>query len=693
MLELLSPAGSPEAVIAAVQNGADAIYLGLDGTFNARRNAKNFGPDEYREAVKYCRERGCKVYVTLNTLCADRELEELANAGRFVSDSGADAVLVQDLGAARILREVCPELPMHASTQLSVHNLAGVHAAAELGFSRVVLARELDRRQIRFIAERSPIELEVFVHGALCFCHSGQCYMSALIGRRSGNRGLCAQPCRMQYSMGRRMDDHPMSLKDNCLISRLGELEDMGVKCVKIEGRMKRPEYSAIVTRIYHRAIHDGVPPTQADLETLEAVFSRDGFTDGYFTGKKQDMHGVRGDAGEDRDTAKLFNEARRAYRDSQMRRVGVDFYLAARVNQPSALAVIDEAGNRALVYGPTPQPAAKQPLTQEAVSEQLYKTGGTQYWCRGVNGIIDKGVFLSTGAVNGLRRKALAELSAVRAQPPRRTVRAAMPPLPPAKKPERMLLAVQVLSEAQLTRELAETDPDLLYVPLTLLPAAQEALRPFRDRGVRIAAALPRVVTDTETEEVLTMLRDARWYGAEAVLAGNLGQIAPARALGYPIRGDFGLKVFNSQSLAVLRDAGLESATASVELRLAQVRDLVQSIDPELILYGRFPCMVSDQDILTRAGMSENGSMADRMGSVFPVVREYGGRNVIYNAHKLFLADKAEDIAKCALAAGRLMFTTESSRECVQIVRSYQGKSDYQPNGVTRGLYYRGVE
>ena len=271
MLELLSPAGSPESVVAAVQNGADAVYLGLGG-FNARRGAQNFTDEEFLDAVKYCHERGCKVYVTMNTLCSDRELTELAELAVFVSDAGADAALVQDLGAARVIRAVCPDLPLHASTQMSIHNLAGVHAAAQLGMKRVVLARELNRSQIRAIAAHSPIETEVFVHGALCFCHSGQCYMSALIGRRSGNRGMCAQPCRMPYSMGRRTEEYPLSLKDNCLVDHLGELEADGVRCIKIEGRMKRPEYTAIVTQIYHRAVHEGVPPTEKDMEDRKSV-------------------------------------------------------------------------------------------------------------------------------------------------------------------------------------------------------------------------------------------------------------------------------------------------------------------------------------------------------------------------------------------------------------------------------------
>ncbi len=253
-MELLSPAGSPEAVIAAVQNGADAVYLGL-GDFNARRSAHNFTPEEFEKAVRYCHLRNCKVYVTLNTLINDREMIRAVTAARLASEKGADAVLVQDLGLAQLIRASLPDLPVHASTQMSIHNLAGVEAASQMGISRAVLARELSLEEIRFINKHANIETEVFVHGALCFCHSGQCYLSAMIGRRSGNRGMCAQPCRMQYSLGGRMDDYPLSLKDNCLADRLLALEEAGVSCIKIEGRMKRPEYTGIVTGVYAKLL------------------------------------------------------------------------------------------------------------------------------------------------------------------------------------------------------------------------------------------------------------------------------------------------------------------------------------------------------------------------------------------------------------------------------------------------------
>ena len=294
MLELLSPAGSPDAVIAAVQNGADAVYLGF-GAYNARRGATNFTEEEFANAVRYCHIRGCKVYVTMNTLVGDREMAQAVDLARRASELGADALLVQDLGLLRVLREAVPDLPLHASTQMSVHDLAGAEAAAELGCTRVVLSRELSLEQIRYITRRCSIETEVFVHGALCFCYSGQCYMSALIGRRSGNRGACAQPCRMQYSMGGRMDEYPLSLKDNCLVDYLAELEDAGVACVKIEGRMKRPEYVAVVTDVYARCIHENRRPTPEEHNRLSLAFSRQGFTQGYFLGEKgPDMLGTR---------------------------------------------------------------------------------------------------------------------------------------------------------------------------------------------------------------------------------------------------------------------------------------------------------------------------------------------------------------------------------------------------------------
>ena len=320
MMELLAPAGSFESLRAAVQNGADAVYFG-GSSFNARRKAKNFTDEELAAAIAYCHRFGVRVHCTFNILVSDREMAQADEAARSLARAGADALIVQDIGLARRLRQVVPEMTLHASTQMSVHNADGAKAAAELGFQRVVAARELSRRDLELLCRDSPIEVEVFVHGALCAAYSGQCYMSAVIGRRSGNRGLCAQPCRMLYDDGSGKPYPAMSLKELCMAGHLRELEEMGVASLKIEGRMRRPEYAALATAVYRHALDAGKPPSREELAKLGTLFSREGFTDGYFEGRavRRDsepgrrMFGVRTEAPE-KETAKLYAEVRRSY-------------------------------------------------------------------------------------------------------------------------------------------------------------------------------------------------------------------------------------------------------------------------------------------------------------------------------------------------------------------------------------------
>ena len=694
MLELLSPAGSPEAVIAAVQNGADAVYLGLSD-FNARRGAQNFSEEEFLKAVRYCRIRGCKIYVTLNTLVNDREFAQAVETARTVSAAGADAVLVQDLGLAAAIRQALPDLPIHASTQMSIHNLAGVEAAAQMGITRAVLARELSLEQIRFIAQNASIETEVFVHGALCFCHSGQCYMSALIGRRSGNRGMCAQPCRLQYSLGGRMDDYPLSLKDSCLVDRLKELEEAGVACVKIEGRMKRPEYTGIVTGIYSKAIKERRQPTPDEMQSLEAAFSRGGFTQGYFNGEKTEMLGVRSEP--DKESEKLFSAARKKYGSGELRRVPVHFYTVAAKGENLQAIAFDNDGNRAVATGPVPERAKNNGITKDYLIEQMYKTGGTPYLCVEDMAQTDPGLYVSVADINELRRKLLTDLSEKRAaHPARRSLEG--PPLPEdipvSGKP---VTIFQIRTAEQLAPELAELKPDYLYVPALELLSNFEAAEAFFENGTVPVAVLPRVITDDQAAEVSETLTALSGMGVEEALVGNFGHVYLANKAGMRLRGDFGLNAFNSYSLGVLKEAGFVSATASFELRLAQIKDLRKQLDTELIAYGRLPLMVSDQCIMResagRCTCQVPGQLTDRMGSVFPITKEFGCRNVIYNAHKLYLADKTEDILAAGIWGVRLMFTTESPLECAEVAKGYLGLSDYTPNVLTRGLYYRGVD
>ena len=694
MIELLSPAGSPEGVIAAVQNGADAVYMGM-GAFNARRGAKNFTDEEFVKAVRYCHVRGCKVYVTLNTLVNDREMRDAVAAAKLASDAGADALIVQDLGMSYAIRCALPDIPLHASTQMSLHNLAGVEAAAEMGITRAVLARELSFEQIRFITKNASIETEVFVHGALCFCHSGQCYMSALIGRRSGNRGLCAQPCRLQYSLGGRMDDHPLSLKDNCLADQIRRLEEAGVASLKIEGRMKRPEYTGIVTGVYAKAIREQRNPDKEEMELLEKTFSRQGFTQGYFIGDKLDMFGVRSEP--DKDADKIFAAARKQYAEGEMRRVPVHFYTVLEKGEHIKAIAFDDDGHKAIATGPVPERAKRQGLTEQYLIEQMFKTGGTPYNCIENKAKAEPGLYLPASEINELRRKLIAQLSAEREKAPeRRTLRIPAPPVnvPAISDPARIY---QVRTAEQLTPELAELKPDYIYFPAMELAENFDPLRPFIDNGARPVAVMPRVITDDQSREVYAALEKLFDYGVNEALTGNLGHVFIARQAGMKVRGDFGLNAFNSYTLRVLQDAGFISATASFELRLAQIKAMAKPVDTELIIYGRLPLMVSDQCIIRqsagRCNCQTPGQLSDRMGSVFPVVKEFGCRNVIYNAHKLYLADKRDDLYALGLWGLRMLFTTESPRECVEVAKGYLGLTDYKPNVLTRGLYYRGVD
>ena len=694
MIELLSPAGSPEGVIAAVQNGADAVYMGM-GAFNARRGAKNFTDEEFVKAVRYCHVRGCKVYVTLNTLVNDREMRDAVAAAKLASDAGADALIVQDLGMSYAIRCALPDIPLHASTQMSLHNLAGVEAAAEMGITRAVLARELSFEQIKFITKNASIETEVFVHGALCFCHSGQCYMSALIGRRSGNRGLCAQPCRLQYSLGGRMDDHPLSLKDNCLVDQIRRLEEVGVASLKIEGRMKRPEYTGIVTGVYAKAIREQRNPDKEEMELLEKTFSRQGFTQGYFIGDKLDMFGVRSEP--DKDADKIFATARKQYAEGEMRRVPVHFYTVLEKGEHIKAIAFDDDGHKAIATGPVPERAKRQGLTEQYLIEQMFKTGGTPYNCIENKAKAEPGLYLPASEINELRRKLIAQLSAEREKAPeRRTLRIPAPPVnvPAISDPARIY---QVRTAEQLTPELAELKPDYIYFPAMELAENFDPLRPLIDNGARPVAVMPRVITDDQSREVYAALEKLFDYGVNEALTGNLGHVFIARQAGMKVRGDFGLNAFNSYTLRVLQDAGFISATASFELRLAQIKAMAKPVDTELIIYGRLPLMVSDQCIIRqsagRCNCQTPGQLSDRMGSVFPVVKEFGCRNVIYNAHKLYLADKRDDLYALGLWGLRMLFTTESPRECVEVAKGYLGLTDYKPNVLTRGLYYRGVD
>ena len=693
-MELLAPAGSPEAVRAAVCAGADAVYLGY-GAFNARRNAKNFTRDELAQAVSYCHLEGVKVYLTLNTLVGDRELPAAAQTAAEADELGVDAVLVQDLGVVRMLRQVAPDLPVHASTQMTVHNLDGVKLCADLGMTRAVLARELSRDAIAAICAKSPIEIETFVHGAMCMCWSGQCYFSSVLGGRSGNRGLCAQPCRLNYGWSDRADSYPLSLKDMSLAGHLKELEDMGVACAKIEGRMKRPEYVYIVTEVYAHALREGREPSRADLERLEAAFSRQGFTDAYFQGNKgPEMFGVREEGKEPRE---LFAAARAAYERGTAQRVPVTLYAMVRAGEPVQVGAQDGEGRVVTAAGDPPEPARTRALTAEAVEGQLAKTGGTPYLCQNVRALVEPGLSAPLSALNGLRRQVLEELSAQRSAPPQRRHGVFKPGARYENRRTPPQLNLSLRSARQLTPELTALKPALIYLPAHEAAAHPDLVARTIAQGVPVGVTLPRICTDRELPQLVEQLTAARAAGAADALVGNLGLLETARALGFTLRGDFGIPVFNTQAEKECKRLGLQSVTASFELKLAQIRDLSKAVDTELIAYGRLPLMITENCIIkNRAGRCACDNvniLTDRRGARFPVVQAPGCRNEILNGNKLFLADKEKDYRSIGLWAIRLLFTTENPFECVIVTERYLHGGSYKPGEFTRGLYYRDVE
>ena len=702
-MELLSPAGSYEALLAAEKNGADAVYMGLGG-FNARRSARNFTDEDFTRAVDYCHERGVKVYLTLNTLLTDRELPEAAEVLKKASAWGVDAVLVQDWGLWQLARLVAPDQPLHASTQMSLHTLSGARLAAELGMERVVLARELSARDVETICRGCGAEVEVFGHGALCMCYSGQCAMSAMIGGRSGNRGTCAQPCRLPYTVGEKTG-YLLSLKDNNLSPYLRQMEEMGVSCVKLEGRMKRPEYVAAVTGIYAALLREHRAPTADEQKKLALAFSRDGFTDGYYRGRRgKEMFGVRPETA--RWPEEWFGTLRAAYEKEDMRLVPGRFRAALRLGEPMVLTAEDGDGHCVTVSGVAPEAARSRAVTAGEVEARLRKTGGTAFTVSDCAVTAEDGLSVPASALNALRRDALAALETLRTEIPERREGMFVPAERIKNPTEPPRFTVSIYRAGQLTDALVNEGVETVYVPLELLPSVE--VEKYRGR-TKFAAVLPRVWRTADEEGLREQLRTAKERGVECAVLGNLGHFALVRGLDMELRGDFGLNVFNSAALRFLQEQGLSGATLSFELRHEQLRDISKCIPCEAIVYGRLPLMITENCIVANefgcrhfkgrcdalcadsacAGAPE---LTDRVGERFPVLHAYGCRSELQNGKTLWLADKPE-YRKIGLTYARLRFTTESAEECVRVLRAYKGREEYTPKDITRGLFYRGVE
>ena len=693
MLELLAPAGSMEALRAAVQNGANAVYLGC-GTYNARQGAKNFTPQTLTEAVKYCHIRSVDVHLALNTLVSDREMNEVKELIVSAAQSGVDAFIVQDLGVVQLCRQIAPHIPVHGSTQMTIHSLPGVQLCAAWGMTRVVLSRELSREEIRYICQNSPIEIEVFAHGALCMAYSGQCYLSAAIGGRSGNRGRCAQPCRQSYGYGRYQHRYPLSLKDNCLIHHLKELEDMGVASVKLEGRMKRPEYVAAVTSVYRKALDEGNVTRQME-QTLYTAFNRQGFTNGYYAGKiGPEMFGVREE--NTQEDPRWYRAMRQTYEAGEAPLVPITMSATVSPGRFS-LTVTDPEGRSCSLEGMPPEQARNAALSEDQLIARLEKTGGTPYYCVKTQVELAPGMALSAAAINALRRDVLNMLTARRAR--RELPRLGRPrPIPNQPGPRHPELTVQVTSLEQITGRVLKMNPKVLYVPLHLLVANPEIARDLSRRAA-VCAVLPRIVHDGEMPQLRQDMTLARSLGVDGVLAGNLALIPVARECHMHVRGDISLNLYNSGSVLAANMLELRSAALSVEMTLPQIRDVSKLVPCELLCYGRLPLMVTENCLIR--GNSGNCSchtgptkLMDKTGADFPIIKDGNScRSILLNGKKLYLLDRQTDLSKLGIWATRLYFTTENPKEVDRVLLAYQQAAPFDPGACTRGLYLRGLD
>ncbi len=695
--ELLSPAGSPESLRAAVAAGADAVYLGAPG-FNARAGAKGFSGEELFSAAEYAHKYGVKVHVALNTLFSDIETEGFLSAVRLSCEAGADALIVQDLGGLSLIRRAAPDMPIHASTQMSVHSLDGALAAARLGASRVILARELSGDDIAYITKNCPIETEVFVHGAMCMSHSGQCLFSAMIAGRSGNRGRCGQPCRLMYEHEDGRRGNLLSLKDMCLASHIGELSRMGVASFKIEGRLKRPEYVALVTGIYRRVIDEGGGPTPEEMRALNVIFSRDGFSNGYYTNNRgAHMFGMHRDNSQDAEYREVLSRAKKIAareREPKTTRLHMSFY--ARVDSPTRLTVTDGAGREAEVFGAAPERAKTRPLSGDTVRAQLMKTGGTGFSAGEISVDIEDGISMKLSEINTMRREALARMTDADGGGKKRYTD---PRLPPVKRSGSASFSVSVGTDdiERLPGSIA-AEADIIYAPLENICEKHGAVTALISAGRRVFVKMPRIAFDREKPGIEKMLETAKKLGITGALAMNIGQIKPLRDMSFEVRCGFSINAYNSYTLEVLKDMGAAGVTLSYELTLPKIRAMAKPIETELLIYGRQELMITENCL--NGGTGGEGckkcrkyrTMTDRRGEKFLVRGEPGCRTTLLNGHVLYMLDKRDDIKGLGVSHVRFDFTDESPEEMEAVFKKFKENGGALPKDFTRGLYYKGV-
>ena len=680
--EVLAPAGNAEMLTSAVRSGADAVYLGLDA-FNARRNAQNFTVDSLREAVAFCHVRGVKVYLTLNIIISDKEMPEAIEKTVEAARCGIDGVIVADIGFAKTLHKVLPSLPIHASTQMTVHSPASIKPLKELGFTRVVVSREMSKAELAEFckeAKEEGIEVEVFVHGALCMCMSGQCLLSAMLGGRSGNRGLCAGPCRLPF-LAEGGNGYDLSLKDLSLVPYLNELKNMGIASLKIEGRMKRPEYVAAATTACRQLLESGFVDDNVNF-ALNKVFSRSGFTDGYYNGKLgADMFGVRTkDDVISADT--VFSSLHELYRTDRQS-VAIKGEAEIIKGEQITLKVID-GKNTVIKKGALPEVAINRPTDADTVKEKLSKTGGTPYFFKELTVKVDDGLMVRVSDLNSLRREALDTLSDLRARPAEIEPDFSCLRQEKAMKhsPERIKTVCRIDNIAQLTEKVRKAD-------LVLLPIDADLEKV--DKTDNLAVFLPRGISNEK--HIISRLEAFKGKGITTAFCGTLAATELAKSQGFKTVSDFGFNIYNSASAEYHSSTGAKGVVLSPELLLADAKNISSRTERGIIAYGRLPLMLTRncpiKNGTTCAECGRKGSLTDRKDTVFPV-RCSNGYSELLNSKVIWLADRKAELS--GLDFQVLYFTDETPNRVDEVIDAY--KNGAKPDcDFTRGLYFRGVE
>ncbi len=617
--EILAPAGALEQLEAAVKAGADAVYLGY-GSFNARRNAKNFTFDELKSAVEYCHARNVSVHAAVNTLASDSELPLVYNTLKELALVNVDAVIVQDIGIAKIIKESFPSLVMHASTQMTVHNASGARLLEELGFKRVVLSRELSLDEIKKITAETSLETEVFIHGALCMCISGGCYLSSVLGQRSGNRGLCAQPCRLDFKVDGR--GYALSLKDMCHIEYLDKLIDAGVTSFKIEGRMKRPEY------VYGavRAVRDKLENRKPDIEGLKKLFSRSGFTDGYMTGKRTlDMFGVR-----TKEDVMNLSEALSDFKMEENKRVSLNIW--AKINAEGIKITAFDGKNTVTVSGEAPERSVNRPTEKADVIKQLSKVGGTEYYIESLEVTLEDGLFVPVSTLNSLRRDALGQLTQAR-------IKRDTPQIMPIKAED----TDNTFNEESLIRVMKKEQLSYLEKANVIIPLEEIDGEMLEKHNV--IGELPSLIFPFDEAKTVALIKEKQVLGLKKLYVDNLGALQLARESGLEFIAGWGLNILNSQSAYVVKKLGAKMLIASFESSIKNIARLKRHIPVGVLSYGYLPLMRMRACPLQKKegckGCTGIGKMTDRMNVEFTLLCNKKRYTTMLNSLPLYSGDR----------------------------------------------------